>query len=82
MPDLEAGEYLVETLKLLGPTTFDSNGNEIPLSWPIVLAYGQATSILREPWEFTLLIQMSQAYLKGKISGADVLSMPPTDVTE
>jgi hypothetical protein len=74
---LTAGEYLTDTLRDLGFIARDGLGGEQALEWPTLWAYGQATGALVEAWEYTVLRDMSQAYLRGRIEGMEPLSMPP-----
>lgn len=78
MPDLEAGEYLLETLFEAGPTRVSGEG-EMPLDWASLWAYAQATGALAEPWEFRAVMAMSRAYLSAKHEGKNALCKAPVE---
>lgn len=75
------GEYLLNALFEVGPTEY-RGGDEGPISWAELLAYGQATQALVEPWEFEAVMSMSRAYFRAKIDGKEVHAMMPVDRPE
>lgn len=78
MPEIEAGEYLLEALFEAGPVK--SNGfGPAALTVTDAAEYGRVMGTLVEPWEFRLLHLMSAAFLDGYRSGADPLAIQPMD---
>lgn len=77
MPEIEAGQYLLDALMHAGPSIIDPMGNERPLSWVEIAAYQMATRRITEPWEAETLADLSRAYLEGKAQGTDPLGMSP-----
>lgn len=77
IPELEAGDYIIAALFEAGPTIPNPMGGELPLDWATVWAYSQATEKISEPWEFTVLINASQAYAEWRQIGKDFLAIPP-----
>ncbi len=78
LPDLEAGEYLLEALFEVGPVRMVAEG-ELPLGWAEVWAYAQATGAVEEAWEARALISMSRGYLGAKNAGKNPLAIPPVE---
>lgn len=78
MVDLAVGGYLLNAFFEAGPSKPSPMGGELPLEWPDVWAYMQATQAIREPWEARALIEMSRAYTAEK-SHTGVLRKPPID---
>lgn len=68
---------MVEALFEVGPVEYHSSGEPIPITWPTLWAFGQATGDLTEPWEYRAVIAMSRSYIDGKTRGEDVFCMPP-----
>ncbi|MCC0013869.1 MAG: hypothetical protein H6881_08325 [Rhodobiaceae bacterium] len=54
----------------------------IPTAWAEIDAFGRATGILSEPWEYVALRKMCVAYFAGMKSGEDVFSIPPMERDE
>lgn len=78
MPDGTTPYYwIVDNLFQAGPTTFDSMGNERPLSWHEVNEYHKATENLEHAWMRILVKELSEAYLSGKNEGKNPLSVSP-----
>jgi len=75
--DLE-GAYLLDALFTVGPTEYRA-GEEGPITWQELRAYGDATHRLAEPWEFEAVMSMSRAYFNAKVQGRDVHSIAPVD---
>lgn len=80
MPALDAGEYLVAALLEVGPCTITGFGDEVPITWDVLVAYAQATGAISEPWEYRAVMNMSLSYVDGKRRGADPFCRPPTDL--
>ncbi len=78
LPELEAGQYLVDALTDAGFTVFDAMG-ERPLSWQDLDAYARCSGGFWEHWELRALRSMSLAYLSAKQAGADPLAIPPCE---
>lgn len=72
------GEYLIDALFEVGPTQI-RDGEEGPVSWSELSAYGQAVQAISEPWEFRAIMNMSKAYLRAKREGKDVHCIAPVD---
>lgn len=77
LPELEAGDYLLEALFKMRPTRTDGMGAERPVDWPVILAFAQGSQRVTEAWEIELLADMACAYIEGKVKGADVFSIMP-----
>ncbi|WCK26654.1 phage tail assembly chaperone [Agrobacterium pusense] len=78
MPDLEAGEYLLDALKELGPIRSNGMGLGAP-DWQELVAFASANDLALQPWEFRLIRKMAAAYLSGFNSGEEPLSIPPME---
>ena len=76
-PEIDGG-YLLDALFAVGPTEW-RQGEEIPVSWSELRAYGQATGVLSEPWEYEAVSAMSRAYFRAKQEGKDVHCIPPVE---
>lgn len=73
------GEYLLDALFIVGPTDW-RGGEESPITWSELLAYGMATGSVTEAWEYEAVMSMSRAYYRAKNEGiADVFSIPPVE---
>lgn len=81
---MTSGQYLLDALLEAGPSYRDALGSERSLGWSEIHVYQMASQAITEPWEARALIDMSRAYLKGKIIGTDPLGMEPmeSDVAE
>lgn len=78
MPEIDAGEYLIEIMREMGP--FQSNGMGLVVTpWAEMKAFAAAMRVDLEPWEFTLLRRMCAAYLSGYQTGREPLSIPPME---
>lgn len=78
LPELVAGEYIVEAMMTLGPTR--SNGMaEVATDWDIILPFVSATGRLSEAWEIETLADMCRLYAVGKGEGENALSIPPVE---
>ncbi|WP_249740705.1 hypothetical protein [Agrobacterium rubi] len=78
MPEMEAGEYLLDTLKELGPIRSNGMGLVTP-DWQEIVAFATANGLALHPWEFRTLKKMASAYLHGFNSGKEPLSIPPME---
>lgn len=78
MPNIEAGEYLLDTLKELGPIRSNGMGLITP-DWQELVAFASANGLRLQPWEFQTLKKMAAAYLAGFNSGKEPLSIPPME---
>lgn len=76
LPEIEAGQYLIDAWMAAGPTAPGAMG-EVPLDWPAVVAFAQATGAISEPWEFQAVIDMSRGYVVAKTIGENALAIPP-----
>ena len=73
------GEYLLDALFTVGPTDY-RGGEESPVTWAELLAYGQATGAVSEAWEYEAVMAMSKAYFRAKREGAEgVFVIAPVD---
>jgi len=77
LPDLDAGEYLVQALFEVGPVEYHATGETIAVSWQTLQAYSKCTGEIGEAWEYRALICMSRAYQEGKAAGDDIFCKPP-----
>lgn len=57
-------------------------GDEVPLTWPDLLAYSQATGAVTSRDELVTLFEMSKAYAAGKIHGTQPAAMSPAEQLE
>lgn len=77
LPEIESGGYLIECFFDVGPTQW-SGDNEIRITWQELDAYSRSTKRLSEPWEFDVIIKMSQSYLEAKHEGKDPMCVAPS----
>jgi len=77
LPDLDAGEYLVQALFEVGPVEYHATGEAIPVTWQTIAAYKYTAESDLEPWECRVIIAMSRAYQEGKAAGDDIFCKPP-----
>jgi hypothetical protein len=77
--EISAGGYLLDALFEAGPDKPGAMGGDLPLEWPDVWAYMQATQAIVEPWEARALREMSIAYADEKCAATDLLRKAPTD---
>ena len=75
---VDGAEYLYGAFLNAGLTSPAAMG-DVPLTWPDLWAFSQATGDITEPWEFETLREMSAAYISGRESGANPLSIPPAE---
>jgi len=52
----------------------------LPLDWPNLKAFADATDAISEPWEFHALIQMSRSYLSEIEAAKNPLRREPFSV--
>lgn len=69
-------DHLMDALSDLGFHESSGFGPK-PVSWGELLAFGQATSQVSEPWEFRALAKMSRAYCAGLRLGESVFAKFP-----
>lgn len=82
LPDVPAGQYLIEALGEIGAVERSEDGTLAPLSWGTLADYAYCTDAIEEPWEFRAMRSMSQAYLNGLRLGEDPMNMPPSELDE
>lgn len=76
LPDLDHGGWLLDAFFEAGAYV-ESGMGRLPLDWPNLLAFSQATGAISEPWEYRALMQMSRAYLEEIEVGKNPLSIEP-----
>ena len=76
---IQEGQYLLDALFEVGPSSFAGMGDEVAISWQEVWAYAQATQAISEPWEFRALVNMSKAFVKARRDGLSVFAIPPIE---
>lgn len=77
--EIAVGGYLLDALFEAGPGKPGAMGGELPLEWPDVWSYMQATQAIAEPWEARALMGMSTGYVEEKLAGADLLRKAPVE---
>jgi hypothetical protein len=77
--ELDAGEYLLNTLMEVGAIKSAAMGGFLALDWVDLAAYASLTMADIEPWEAKLLRKMSEAFVSGLNEGASPFSIPPAD---
>jgi hypothetical protein len=78
LPDLEAGQYLVDAMFKLRPTRSSAAGM-VPTDWPEIAAFAAVTQRIDEPWECEALFDMCQAYYEELHTGEKPLAIPPVE---
>ena len=79
MPPVDdAGGYLLKALFEAGPI-INTGMITRPLRVVEVAEYGQVMWALSEPWEYRAVADMSAAYLRAKIAGADPFAKSPME---
>jgi hypothetical protein len=81
LPQIGAGEYLIEAMFKMRPIRSSGFGN-VPADWPVIDAFARSTGRISEPWEFETLFAMCEAYAQGLEAGIDPLAIPPVDQAE
>ena len=76
--ELEAGEYLLDTVQQLGPIRSTGMGLTIP-DWQEMTAFAAASGLHLAPWEYRLVRKMCAGYLREFNAGKEPLSMPPIE---
>lgn len=79
LPDLEAGQYLVDAMFKMGPT-ISTGMDEVAADWITIDAFARGTCRISEPWEFEALFEMCTAYYQGWRAGAEPLAMSPVEI--
>lgn len=72
MPDLTAGEYLLDILFYIGPVR-----GELPLSEDDFDSWERRRGIELEPWEAEQLVQLSRAYMSEMQSARSISALAP-----
>jgi hypothetical protein len=75
MPEVTAGQYLVEAFNELGRVS--AGFSMIPLTWGEIDAYARLTGEISERFEARALRRMSAAYIEGYRLSEDEFSIPP-----
>lgn len=78
LPELSAGEYIVEAMMVMGPIRSSGMG-EAATDWDIILPFVSVTGRLSERWEIETLADMCRIYAAGKVEGENPLSIPPVE---
>ncbi|MFC3180451.1 hypothetical protein [Cypionkella sinensis] len=79
MPDLDAGQYLVDAMFKMGPT-ISTGMDEVAADWITIDAFARGTGRISEPWEFEALFEMCAAYFQGWRAGVEPLAMSPVEI--
>lgn len=79
MPELGAGQYLLDALMEAGPTQPGAMGDQVPLEWADLHAYRECAGTVSEVWELRALYRMSREYLAGQRQGENPLGREPMD---
>ena len=79
MVEIEAGEYLLETMMTLGPVKPAPMGGVLALDWPDVIPYMTRYYPESEEWEARWIIGMSEAFAVGMDEGKSIFSKAPMD---
>lgn len=79
MPALEAGEYLLDELFVLGACSAGPMGGFIAATWVEVDAFARCSTGISTDWEAELLVKMSREYVKGLQQGLEPLGIAPFD---
>jgi hypothetical protein len=77
--ELDAGEYLLQTLMEAGPIKSQPMGGFAAINWSDLRDYDHFLAGGMEQWEALLLIQMSGAFVTGMNEGASPFSIAPAD---
>ena len=78
LPVLDAGQYLVEAMQILGPLR-PGLAEARATDWPEIAAFAHATERLSEPWEIETLAAMCAGYCAALKAGEDPLAIAPVD---
>lgn len=78
LPEIEAGEYLIEAMIELEPIRSNGVGLVVP-DWQEILAFKDANELPLVAWENRLIRKMCKVYLSGFNSGKEALSIPPME---
>ena len=77
--ELDAGEYLVKILMEAGPVKSAPMGGVQALDWVDIAAYASLAMDEFDPWEATLVREMSAAFVAGMNEGTSPFSIPPNE---
>jgi hypothetical protein len=78
LPELTAGQYLVDAMLMLGPIRSTGMGPR-PTDWPEIEAFARLTGRISEPWEAETLHAMCLEYVAEYQCGDQLLRRPPMD---
>lgn len=81
LPVLDAGQYLVEAMQILGPLR-PGLAEARATDWPEIAAFAGATERLSEPWEIETLAAMCAGYCAALKAGEDPLAIAPVDLDD
>jgi len=76
LPELLAGEYLLDALREAGTFT-QTVGGILPLTWLELRAYILLTGAIGADWENRLVMMLSREYVDGYNIGLDPAGKPP-----
>lgn len=79
IPEPEAGGYLLQAFFQAGAFTITGMGR-VPLDWPVLRPFAEATGAISERWEYEALIRMSRAYLEEIEAAKNPLRREPVSV--
>lgn len=79
IPEPDAGGYLLQAFFEAGAFVITGMGR-VPLDWPTLHAYAQATGAISEPWEYQALTRMSRAYLEEIEAAKNPLRREPASI--
>lgn len=77
LPELEAGDYLLDELFTFGPYKKGPMGDIQARDWVDVWAFHKATGRVPKAWEREILLKMSREYVEGLNIGLSPLGIPP-----
>lgn len=80
--DIVGPDYLIQSLYSAGPTNPAAMGGEIPLTWPELLAWNQATGSAYTGWELETMRYLSQVYAAQSAQSRQPNCPPPHAVAE
>lgn len=79
LPDIEAGDYLVEAFAELGMVSATADGM-LPIQWSEIEAFARVERL--RPDEAKLMRTMSVAYLDGRDAGMSPLGKSPMEAAD
>lgn len=81
LPVLDAGQYLIEAMQILGPIR-PGLAEARATDWPEILGFARGTERLTEPWEIETLAAMCAGYCAALRAGEDPLAIAPVDLDD